>query len=229
MSNSHGEIGNDVANGRRAERQWRHLAAEMSRRVTRCRQRATRRKAMETGRGIQEPLQEARSRQRATRRKAMETLKSSANIHQPPPSPTGDAPKGNGDSFKQRGIPLVCPWSPTGDAPKGNGDSLPDNLTEASTSSRQRATRRKAMETTQTNIYRTGQLGRQRATRRKAMETPVPMNLAPRASLESPTGDAPKGNGDACLPACRFTKRRSPTGDAPKGNGDSNLPAASIS
>ncbi len=38
---------------------------------------------------------------------------------------------------------------------------------------------------------------------------------------ESPTGDAPKGNGDSNICLNDIFIGRSPTGDAPKGNGDS--------
>ena len=63
-----------VADGRRAERQWRlKVASTIADLLTLRRRRATRRKAMETLCRPSYPSRQARSRRRATRRKAMET------------------------------------------------------------------------------------------------------------------------------------------------------------
>ncbi len=136
-----------VANGRRAERQWR-------RRPPMCR------------RNSHASVANGRRAERQWR------LFIPATVQMPLSwSPTGDAPKGNGD------LPLGgltnnrTPLSPTGDAPKGNGDK--DCFVEL--------------------IY--AAQGRQRATRRKAMETRTDFNSI-FVFIASPTGDAPKGNGD---------------------------------
>ena len=112
-----------VANGRRAERQWRRRLPAQSRHIHRV-------------------VANGRRAERQWRPRQTSPRPSRCSL-----SPTGDAPKGNGDCNLLHVISAKDTLSPTGDAPKGNGDTRTRSPAARVTVGRQRATRRKAMET----------------------------------------------------------------------------------
>ncbi len=186
----------DVANGRRAERQWRLCFP-----ITDFKPQ------------LMSPTGDAP--------KGNGDLNSlTAGVLSSVPSPTGDAPKGNGDFASSRvTLPNVA-TSPTGDAPKGNGDvsAEADRQAEDFVANGRHAERQwRHGRSGGGSVLRGGVANGRRAERQWRHRTAIP--------TMSESGVA---NGRRAERQWRLGRlvsettpyRRSPTGDAPKGNGD---------
>ena len=160
------------------------------------RQRATRRKAMET---TFEPIWIASAnsgRPRATRRKAMETELLRSGIVNVTEVANGRRAERQWRRVAGDHVDGEILVSPTGDAPKGNGDPKSSGAFSVPTAVANGRRAERQWRHPYLSRVQSPELGRQRATRRKAMETRRDKNINCFQCPRSPTGDAPKGNGD---------------------------------